>query len=298
VLTGARVPTTGMALFSFNRLASLDEARALLRRFTDHYRTRNVKQYLIGNRRQREWLVQAAQEAGVMPTTEGSLSLKLDLSQIIDGYSGNEHALVAPLYRDVIEFVARSRTSYDATLQIKNGGPAAQDDFIVRDRPFEDAKFLRTRPYHIAAATALSRPWTEPELLSYPRVAADLAKIQRAGGVVGVGSHGEIPGPGFHWELEAYVQGGMTPLEALRAGTIGGAEAIGRAAEFGSIEAGKFADLVILDADPRVDIRNTLAIAGVMKNGRLYDATTLDELWPRQKAHETPWYAGEAPTPR
>jgi Tol biopolymer transport system component len=298
VLTGARVPTTGMALFSFNRLASLDEARALLRRFTDHYRTRNVKQYLIGNRRQRQWLVQAAKEAGVMPTTEGSLSLKLDLSQIIDGFSGSEHALVAPAYRDVIEFVARSRTSYDGTLQIKNGGPAAQDDFIIRDRPFNDAKFLRTRPYHIAAATALSRPWVEPETFFYPRVAADTAKIQRAGGVVGIGSHGEIPGPGFHWEMEAYVQGGMTALEALRAGTIGGAEAIGRAAEFGSIEAGKFADLVILDADPRVDIRNALAIDSVMKNGRLYDGATLDEQWPRQKAYETPWFAGEAPTPR
>jgi len=51
-------------MFSFNRLASLDDARALLTRYRDHYRTRNVKQYLIGNRRQRQWLIQAARTDG------------------------------------------------------------------------------------------------------------------------------------------------------------------------------------------------------------------------------------------
>jgi imidazolonepropionase-like amidohydrolase len=89
----------------------------------------------------------------------------------------------------------------------------------------------------------------------------------------------------------------MTPMEALRAGTLGCAEAIGRAAEFGSLEAGKFADLIILNTDPRTDIRNSRAIAQVMKNGRLYDADTLDEIWPRTKSFETPWFAGAAPNP-
>ena len=113
-----------------------------------------------------------------------------------------------------------------------------------------------------------------------------------------IGAHGEIPGLGFHWEMEAHVQGGMTPLEAPRAGTLGSAVAIGRASEFGSIEAGKFADSIILNADPRRDIRNSRAIAQVMKNGRLYDANTLDEIWPRKRAFETPWFAGQAPAAR
>ncbi|MDB6041926.1 MAG: hypothetical protein JWM63_477 [Gammaproteobacteria bacterium] len=295
LVTGARVPSTGMALFSFNRLASLAEARALLSRYRDHYRTRNVKQYLLGNRRQRQWLIQAAAEMGMMPTTEGSLSLKLDLSQIMDGYAGNEHSLATPIYRDVVEFVARSRTSYDATLQIKNGGAAAQDDFIVRDRPLNDPKFMRFRPYSVAAQSVLTRTWTDPATMLYPTIGGDAARIQRAGGVVAIGSHGEIPGVGFHWEMEAHVQGGMTPLEALRAGTIGSAEAIGRASEFGSIEAGKVADLVILKTDPRADIRNSRSLAEVMQNGRLYDADTLDEVWPRQKSFETPWFASDRP---
>lgn len=295
MVTGSRIPSTGTALFSFNRLASPDEARALLSRYRDHYRTRNLKEYLIGNRRQRQWLIQAAAEMGMMPTTEGSLSLKLDLSQIMDGYAGNEHSLATPIYRDVVELVARSRTSYDATLQIKNGGPPAQDDFVVRDHPLSDPKFVRFRPYSVAAQSVLTRTWTDPTTMLYPTIGGDVARVQRAGGVVAMGSHGEIPGRGFHWEMEAHVQGGMTPLEALRAGTIGSAEAIGRAGEFGSIEPGKFADLIILNADPRLDIRNSRAIAEVMKNGRLYEADTLDEVWPRNRPFGTQWFEGERP---
>lgn len=90
-------------------------AKSLLSRYRDHYRTRNLKQYLIGNRLQRQWLVQAAAEMGTMPTTEGSLSLKLDLSQIMDGYAGSEHALPTRLYNDVVQLVARSGTGYDST---------------------------------------------------------------------------------------------------------------------------------------------------------------------------------------
>ena len=295
LVVGARVPSTGTALFSFNRLASLDEARALLSRYRDHYRTHNVKEYMIGNRRQREWLIQAAAEMGMMPTTEGSLSLKLDLTQIMDGYSGNEHSLATPIYRDVIELLARSRTSYDTTLQIKNGGTAAQDDFVVRDRPLSDAKFMHFRPYSVAVQSALNRTWTDPSTMLYPTIGGDVARIQRAGGVIGMGSHGEIPGPGFHWEMEAHVQGGMTPMEALHAGTTGSAEAIGRSSEFGSLEPGKFADLVILNADPSVDIRNSKNVAQVMKNGRLYDANTLDEIWPRQRTFPRQWFADERP---
>lgn len=82
----------------------------------------------------------------------------------------------------------------------------------------------------------------------------------------------------------------MTPHEVLRAATLGSATTIGRGAEFGSVEAGKYADLVILDRDPLVDITNTLSIREVMKNGRLYDGNTLDEVWPRQRPLPTPWF--------
>ncbi len=99
----------------------------------------------------------------------------------------------------------------------------------------------------------------------------------------------------MHWELQAHVAGGMTPAEALHTGTLGSATAIGRAAEFGSIEPGKYADLVVLAQDPRQDIAHTLSIVQVMKNGRLYDGDTLDELWPTARALPRPWYWDDRP---
>ena len=79
-------------------------------------------------------------------------------------------------------------------------------------------------------------------------------------------------------------------MQVLRAATIHGADAIGHAKDLGSVVAGKLADLVVLDANPLENIRNTNTVRYVMKNGRLYDATTLGEVWPRQKAMAKQWW--------
>src|SRR6185295_17943232 len=102
-----------------------------------------------------------------------------------------------------------------------------------------------------------NRRWLPDELQTYSRFAADALALQRRGGLIGVGSHGELQGLGFHWEMEVLASGGGSALEVLQAATMGSAEVIGRSADVGSIEPGKFADLVILDADPLADIRNT-----------------------------------------
>ena len=120
-------------------------------------------------------------------------------------------------------------------------------------------------------------------------VAEGLADIVRAGGYGAIGEHGEQPGIGSHWEIWAYAEA-LTPLEVLKVATWDGAYFIGLEKETGSIEVGKLADLVVLNADPLADIRNTADVRYTMKAGVLYDASTLDRLWPeRRPLGRLPW---------
>ena len=97
------------------------------------------------------------------------------------------------------------------------------------------------------------------------------AELARAGVTLGTGTDiWQIP-VGVHWELERLVEAGLSPLEAIRAGTSGSAKILGAEKDLGTIEVGKWADLVILDADPTKDIRNTRRIWNVFQYGRTID---------------------------
>lgn len=293
LLTGSRIRSTGPAIFSFNEFHSKAEVDRVLDRYRDFYRLSNIKLYRSGNRRVREWIADSAREHWLRVTTEGAGSDKLDLTQIQDGLSGAEHALPAtPLYNDVVQLMARSGVSYNTTLLIQGGG---QDYFIVDRKPNEDPKLNRFAPRFIVDMKTRKRDWRELSDDQFPAYAASAHKVLLAGGTVGMGSHGEVPGLGFHWEMEAHVMGGWSPLETLRAATLGSAKAIGREADLGSLEPGKVADLVILDRDPIANIRNTLSISSVMQGGQLFDASTLDQLWPLQRPFERPWYWDDRP---
>ena len=82
----------------------------------------------------------------------------------------------------------------------------------------------------------------------------------------------------LHDELELFVRAGLTPYEALQTATVNPAKYLGRDRELGTIEKGKFADLILLDADPLADIKNTTKINAVLSNGRLLDRQALDRL--------------------
>ena len=86
------------------------------------------------------------------------------------------------------------------------------------------------------------------------------------------------PGLALHYELKAMVQAGLSPLEALQTATINPAEFFNLTDEMGSIEVGKCADLVLLEADPLADISNTQCITSVISRGRFYERRVLDEM--------------------
>jgi Tol biopolymer transport system component len=297
---GQRAFMTGVGIFSNNDFQSYEATLSYLKRYKEHYRTPNIKSYMVGNRQQRQWVVMAAKELELIPTTEGGADMKMDLTHAIDGMHGNEHTLpVIPLYKDVVELFARTRTAYTPTLLVQYGAPIADEYFFTRTEVHDDVKLNRFYPHNRIDEMSRRRGvWVRDDEFAFDDAAAQAAKIQRAGGLIGVGGHGELQGLGYHWEMWAYAMGGMTPLEVLRAATIGGAEIIGFQQDLGSIEVGKLADLIVLDANPLENIRHTNTISYVMKNGELYEGDTLNQVWPVERELPAFWWWSGGPAER
>lgn len=118
------------------------------------------------------------------------------------------------------------------------------------------------------------RTWTWWMKLMTPVAQQNLADIHAAGGVLVLGTDQTI-GPAVHREMELLVAAGITESAVLRMATLNGAIFLGRESDLGSIESGKLADAVLLDANPLEDIRNARRIALVMKSGRVIDESAL-----------------------
>ncbi|MBL8270611.1 amidohydrolase family protein, partial [Steroidobacter sp.] len=298
-MVGLRTFSTGRGIgFNGERVGTAQDAQLIQRRYRDAYETRNLKAYGIGNRHNRQLFINAAESLGMMPTIEG-IELHAAITHAIDGFHANEHEMGSVrLYRDVIELFARTGTGYNPTLLVADGGPRARNHFYVTQAPHENPKINRFMPHFLNDLSTRQRNWSRDDEQIFPGVARGARDIVQAGGRVGVGSHGEFQGLDYHWEMQALASGGMTPMQVLRAATKMGSEIIGRAEDLGSLEPGKLADLLILTRDPRQDIRNAQQIEFVMKNGRLYVAETLDEVWPRQRPMPPAWFTRQMPAMR
>ena len=295
---GPRIYSTGPGVFGAQeQIRSLDHARDVLRRYSDYYDTKTIKMYVAGNREQRQWIIMAARELGLMPTTEGSLDAKMDLTMAIDGYPGQEHNLpVFPIYRDVVQLFADSKITYTPTILVAYGGPWAENYFYTPRERLTATRSCATSPHEELMQKALRRRpgaglgrWFHPEVHVFratPQGSWTTSRTPAAGsgwGATGSSRASATTGScGAAVRRDGRARGAAGRHDPRRAGHRAGPR---RRLHRGR-EARRPGGARREPAGGHPQLSN---ISRVMKNGRLYEAGTLDEVWPRQRP-AGPWY--------
>jgi imidazolonepropionase-like amidohydrolase/Tol biopolymer transport system component len=283
VLYGAELPIKAV-------VENYDDALAHLRRMKA-VGAFSVKSYNQQRRDVRQMVLKAARELRMMVVPEGASLLFYDETLIQDGHTGLEHSLpVAHVYRDVIQLFAQSGVAYTPTLIVGYGGLFGENYWYQHDDVWKNQRLLTYTPRDIIESRSRRRTMGAEDDFNHISIARGTKRLFDAGVPVQLGAHGQLQGLGAHWELWMLAQGGMTPLEALRSGTLGGARYLGLDKDLGSLEPGKLADLVVLDRNPLENIRNSDSVRSVMLNGRLYDAATMNEVDAHPKPRPAfPW---------
>ncbi len=253
-----------------------------------------LKDYVNFTRADRHQLITAAREHGLNVLSETAAIPQMNFTQIIDGVTGLEHTMgLTPLYQDVIELFRASDTGVTPTLLVVYNGPQGQAFFDQSQRYWEDEKLLRfsTEERLRGRFRRVTHYWDDD--LYSPEMVAAMKRLFDAGVLINSGGHGQMPGRDMHWELELFVQGGFSEMDALQTATRNAAVYHGLGADLGSIETGKLADLVVLAADPLDDIRNTQEVVYVVKNGVVYSGEDAARVYPGPMAAPAMYFQRE-----
>ena len=286
MIVAPRIFSTGTILYGAKSpfradIESLDDALAHLRRMKA-VGAISVKSYNQPRRDQRQQVIEAGRQTGMMIVPEGGSLFQHNMSMIVDGHTGIEHSIpVAKIYDDVVQLWKRSKTGYTPTLVVGYGGNWGENYWYQTSDVWADERLSTFVPRRILDARARRRTMVPHDELGHLNNARVAKQLRDNGVSVQLGAHGQREGLAAHWELWMFAQGGMTPLEALRSATLSGAQYLGMEREIGSLEPGKLADLLVLDRNPLEDIANSRSVRYTVLNGRVFDAATMNEVAPR-----------------
>jgi imidazolonepropionase-like amidohydrolase len=227
---------------------------------------------------------------GIRTTIHVSSELRAE-EAIFAGTDSLAHPVIqGPVSDSFVKLMAAKKTPFASTLTIGENYSRLADHPEFLDQPLYAASFspadratLRTK----VRAEYQARMWTTWMKLMTPVAEENIRKVWAAGGVVAMGTD-QSSGPASQRELELLVQAGIKPFDVLTIATHNGAVLLGKADTLGSVEPGKFADLLLLDADPTADIDNVKKIAFVMKGGQIIDESKLPLAGGPQKARFKP----------
>lgn len=282
-IVAPRIFSTGTILYGAKspykaEINSLDDALAHLRRMKA-VGAFSVKSYNQPRRDQRQQVIEAARQTQMMVVPEGGSLYQHNMTMVVDGHTGVEHSIpVAKIYDDVTQLWGHTKVGYTPTLIVAYGGNMGENYWYQKMNVWEDERLSKFVPRRILDARSRRRQMIPDEEFNHIDIARAAKQLLDAGVKVQLGAHGQRESLGAHWEMWMFVQGGMTPMEALRAATLDGARYLGLDGDIGSLETGKLADLIVLDANPLENIRNTHAVHYTMVNGRVFDSDTMNEI--------------------
>ncbi|MBS1683044.1 MAG: PD40 domain-containing protein [Bacteroidetes bacterium] len=208
-----------------------------------------------------------------MPVVGHGISLEEIVRSINFGITSLEHG--GPNNDDIVKLMVAADTWLDPTPGIFGAGSTLK----LGDSTNLDKKFRTFVPEEELKAARPGRTPSAGQLAAWKNTLANLKRVHDSGVSMLDGTDalmtGVFHGPSVHWVLSFFSDAGIPNIDVLKIGTIKAAESVGAANDLGSVEPGKLADLILLDADPLQNINNTLKIWRVVKDGVVFDPATM-----------------------
>ncbi|MEO8431186.1 MAG: amidohydrolase family protein [Acidobacteriota bacterium] len=295
MIRSPRVFSTGTILYGAAgdfkaEIDSLDDARAHLRRMKA-VGAISVKSYNQPRREQRQQILAAAREVGMMVVPEGGSLFQHNMTMVVDGHTTVEHTIPVPnIYKDVVALWPPTKVGYTPTLLVGYGGDWGENYWYQKTNVWENPRLSKFVPPFVLDPRSRRRTMVPENEFNHFNIAKIAANLDKAGVVVNTGAHGQREGLGLHWEIWMLNQGGLSPHEALRCATEHGAKTLGMDRDIGTLEPGKLADVIVIEGNPLQDIRQSEKVTWTMVNGRLYDAATMTETGSRERKRAKYWW--------